>query len=64
MEENNNQVFGASIMIGKLIKEHRPDIYKMVESNKYTRPLLKQLDVIWKKIEALLAKELKSKLAK
>ena len=48
--------------ISNLIKSHNPQIHTLIENNKYTRPLLKQLDVVWKKIHSLLEKDLKQKL--
>jgi len=51
-------------MISNLIKEQKPDIYQMTQNNKFTKPLVKHLDITWKKIEKLLEKELKSKLGK
>jgi hypothetical protein len=48
--------------ISNLIKSHDPEIHGMIENNKYTKPLLKQLDVVWKKIQGLLEKDLKQKL--
>ena len=48
--------------INKLIKSHDPEIHRMIENNKYTKPLLKNLDVVWKKIQGLLEKDLKKKL--
>jgi hypothetical protein len=51
-------------MISNLLKTTKPDIYQMTQNNKYTKPLVKHLDITWKKIETLLEKELKSKLGK
>jgi len=51
-------------MITNLIKQHRPDVYEFAQNNKYTKPLMKQLDVIWKKIETYLQKEMKKQLSK
>ena len=48
--------------INNLIKSHDPEIHGMIENNKYTKPLLKQLDFVWKKIQGLLEKDLKQKL--
>ena len=48
--------------INNLIKSHDPEIHEMIQNNKYTKPLLKQLDVVWKKIQGLLEKDLKQKL--
>ena len=48
--------------INNLIKSHDPVVHGMIENNKYTKPLLKQLDVVWKKIQGLLVKDLKQKL--
>ena len=48
--------------ISNLLKTYHPEIHGMIENNKYTKPLLKQLDVIWKKIHSLLEKDLKQKL--
>ena len=48
--------------INNLIKSHDPVVHEMIQNNKYTKPLLKQLDVVWKKIQGLLEKDLKQKL--
>ena len=48
--------------ISNLLKTYHPEIHGMIENNKYTKPLLKQLDVVWKKIQGLLEKDLKQKL--
>jgi hypothetical protein len=48
--------------ISNLIKSHDPVVHEMIQNNKYTKPLLKQLDVVWKKIHGLLEKDLKQKL--
>ena len=48
--------------ISNLIKCHDPELYGLLEKNKYTKPLLKQLDTVWKKIQGLLEKDLKQKL--
>jgi hypothetical protein len=48
--------------IDNLIKTHNPELHGMIENNKYTKPLLKNLDVVWKKIQGLLEKDLKQKL--
>ena len=48
--------------INNLIKSHDPVVHGMIENNKYTKPLLKNLDVVWKKIQGLLEKDLKQKL--
>ena len=48
--------------INNLIKSHDPVVHEMIQNNKYTKPLLKQLDVVWKKIQGLLEKDLKKKL--
>ena len=51
-------------MITNLLKEHKPDVYEMVQHNKYTQPLMKQIDNIWKKIDTYLQKEMKKQLGK
>ena len=51
-------------MINNLLKQHRPDVYEFAQNNKYTKPLMKQLDVIWKKIDTYLQKEMKKQLGK
>ena len=46
-------------MISNLLKEHKEEIYKMVMKNNTTKSLLKQIDGLWKRVEVLLAKDLK-----
>ncbi len=46
-------------MISELIKKHKIEIYEMIQKNSSTKSTLKQIDSLWKKIETLLAKELK-----
>ena len=52
------------MIIHNLLKEHKPDVFQMVQQNKYTKPLLKQMDNIWKKIDTYLQKEMKKQLGK
>ena len=59
MKGRNNMNKG---FINNLIKSHDPVVHEMIQNNKYTKPLLKQLDVVWKKIHSLLEKDLKQKL--
>ena len=51
-------------MITNLLKQHKPDLYEFAQNNKYTKPLMKQLDYTWKKIETYLQKEMKKQLSK
>jgi len=51
-------------MISNLLKEHKEEIYKMVMKNNTTKSLLKQIDIIFKRIEMMLEKDLKKILGK
>ena len=51
-------------MISNLLKEHKEEIYKMVMKNNTTKSLLKQIDGFWKRVEVLLAKDLKKHFGK
>ena len=51
-------------MISNLLKEHKEEIYKMVMKNNTTKSLLKQIDIIFKRIEVMLEKGLKKILGK
>ena len=51
-------------MISNLLKEHKEEIYKMVMKNNTTKSLLKQIDNLWKRVEVLLAKDLKKHFGK
>tara|TARA_Y100000593_G_scaffold87040_1_gene166840 strand:+ start:1305 stop:1463 length:159 start_codon:yes stop_codon:yes gene_type:complete len=46
-------------MITEIIKEHKLEVYEMVQRNNSAKSLLKQIDGIWKKIEVILQKDLK-----
>ena len=46
-------------MISELIKKHKVEIYEMIQNSNTAKSLLKQIDGLWKRIEVLLAKELK-----
>jgi len=46
-------------MISELIKKHKIEIWEMIQKSNSGKSLLKQIDAMWKRIEVLLAKELK-----
>ena len=49
-------------MISTLLKEHKEDIYKMVNQNNTTKSLLRQIDNLWKRVEVLLEKDFRRKI--
>ena len=51
-------------MITILIKEHKPDIYQMIQKHSSAKSLLKQMDSLWKRLEVLLEKQLRKQLGK
>ena len=46
-------------MISQLLQEHKKDLWNLIQKNNSTKSLLKQMDGLWKRVEAILEKDLK-----
>ena len=46
-------------MITNLLKEHRKEVYALIQKSPQAKSTLRQLDNTWKKIEKIITKELK-----
>lgn len=46
-------------MISEILKSNNPEVYEMIQKNNSAKSLVKQMESLWKRIEVMLAKDLK-----
>ena len=47
-------------LISQLFKEHRKDLWELIQKNNPTKQKMKSIESIWKQIEVILSKDFKS----